>query len=206
MNDLSLIISVTAIHIVALISPGPDFFMALKNSISYSRKTGIYTAVGFGIGISIHILYSITGLAFIISKSELLFTIIKYLGASYLFYIGIKSLLNPPEKVSIENQSHLDDITPFKAIKIGFITNVLNPKATLFFLSLFTLAIGPDISNFSMFIISIILISTTIIWFSLVAIFFTQRSVRIIYNKYQKLIATLLGILLIVIAVKIVLS
>ena len=137
MNDLSLIISVTAIHIVALVSPGPDFFMALKNSITYSRKTGIYTAVGFGIGISIHILYSITGLAFIISKSEFLFTIIKYLGASYLFYIGIKSLLNSPEKVSLDKQTHLNDISPLQAIKIGFITNILNPKVGLFFISFF---------------------------------------------------------------------
>ena len=71
-----------------------------------------------------------------------------------LFYIGIKSLLNSPEKVYLNKQTHLNDISPFQAIKIGFITNILNPKATLFFLSLFTLVIGPDISNLSMIIIS----------------------------------------------------
>lgn len=204
MNEFSLILTVTTIHIVALISPGPDFFMALKNSISYSRKIGIYTAIGFGIGISIHILYSVTGLAFIISKSELLFSIIKYLGAGYLFYIGLRSIISSPSSIDIFSRSKSTDISPLRAIKIGFTTNILNPKATLFFLSLFTLVIGPDVSNTGMIIISLILITTTIIWFSLVALFFTQKKIQRIFNQYQKTINIILGILLIGIALKIV--
>ena len=74
METLALIGTITIIHLLAVISPGPDFIMACRNSLIYSRKTGIWTAVGFGFGIMVHIFYSLAGLALIISKSILLST------------------------------------------------------------------------------------------------------------------------------------
>jgi len=206
MTDLSLITSVALIHLLAVISPGPDFFMALKNSLTYSRKTGIYTAVGFGLGIAVHIFYSLAGLALLISKSVLIFSIIKYLGVAYLLYIGVLSFISNPKEISLENKTHLQDISPLKAIRIGFLTNVLNPKATLFFLSLFTLVISPDTANSTLVIISSILIVDTTLWFSLVAIFFTQKRIRIIYNRYQKAFSKIFGGVLIAIGLKIAFS
>lgn len=203
MDDLALILSVAGIHLVALISPGPDFFMALRNSLTYSRKTGIFTAIGFGLGIGVHISYSLIGLALLISKSPMLFNIIKYLGAIYLLYLGVQSLR---EKTHIIHTSEIDkqqDISPLKAIGIGFLTNVLNPKATLFFLSLFTLVITPDIARSTMIIISIILIGTTMLWFSFVAYFITQKRIQVLYNSYQKVVLKSLGIILILVALKI---
>lgn len=202
MNDWALILSVTGIHLVALISPGPDFFMTLRNSLTYSRKTGIYTAIGFGLGIGIHISYSLIGLALLISKSPMLFNIIKYLGAIYLLYLGVQSLREKTHKIHTSEIDKEKDISPLKAIGIGFLTNVLNPKATLFFLSLFTLVITPDVSKNTMLIISIILILTTILWFSIVAFFITQKSIQKLYNKYQKVVLKSLGIILIIVAIK----
>jgi len=206
MTDISLITSVALIHLLAVVSPGPDFFMAIKNSLTYSRKTGIYTAIGFGLGISVHIFYSLAGLALLISKSILIFNIIKYLGVAYLLYIGIKSLLDKGLDVKIENQTHQEDITPWKAITQGFLTNVLNPKATLFFLSLFTLVISPDTSKTTLYLISGIMILDTMLWFSLVATFLTQKKIRIIYNRYQKWFNKLFGGVLIALGLKIAFS
>ncbi len=107
MESLSLIAIATLSHLLAVISPGPDFVMALKNSLTYSRKTGIYTALGFGIGIGVHIVYSFAGLAVIISQSEVVFLIIKYLGAAYLFYIGIRALLEKPSGVHLVKTRHM---------------------------------------------------------------------------------------------------
>jgi len=206
MNDFSLITSVALIHLLAVISPGPDFFMALKNSMTYSRKTGIYTAIGFGLGIAVHVFYSLAGLALLISKSIVIFNIIKYLGVAYLLYIGIKSFFSKTSDVTVENKEHLLDISPFKAISMGFLTNILNPKASLFFLSLFTLVIGPNTGTTTLVIISGILIFDTMLWFSLVAIFFTQKRVRIVFNRYQKWFNKLFGALLIGIGLKIAFS
>lgn len=198
--------TVTLIHILAVISPGPDLIVAVKNSILYSRKTGFWTAFGFGLGISIHIFYCIAGLALIISKSILIFSIVKLLGAGYLIYIGIKSIFAKSSKIEIESTRQKTDISPFEAVKIGFLTNVLNPKATLFSLGVFTLVISPETPSLILAILSIIMVINTTLWFSLVAIFFTQKRIRNVFNKFQIIFNKVLGGLLICLGVKVALS
>lgn len=101
MEYLPLILSVTAIHLLAVVSPGPDFIVAIKNALTYSRKTGFFTALGFALGISVHLLYCVFGLAILISQSLLLFSIIKFLGAGYLIYIGVLSFLAKGSKIEV---------------------------------------------------------------------------------------------------------
>ena len=206
MEYLPLIISVTLIHLLAVMSPGPDLIMAIKNSLTYSRKTGIYTAIGFGGGIAVHILYCVLGLAFIISESIIVFTILKFLGAAYLIYIGVMSLLSKSSDLNIQESDKKTDISHFEAIKIGFLTNVLNPKATLFFLSLFTLVISPDTPNSIIGILSAIMIINTALWFMLVAVFFTQPKIRTVFNRFQGVFNKIFGGLLIALGLKVGLS
>ena len=136
MLDFGLITAIGLIHLVALVSPGPDFVVSCRNTLMYSRSIGIYTAVGFGLGICVHISYAGFGLSWLISNNELIFTIIKYLGAFYLMSIGFQSLRSFQSQISQETVTVSSRISPFRAIRIGFITNVLNPKATLFFFKL----------------------------------------------------------------------
>lgn len=204
MEYLPLFGSVLLIHLFAVMSPGPDFVMALRNSLTYSRKTGIYTAIGFGLGIGIHVFYCVFGLAIIISTSELVFNIIKYLGVAYLTYIGVVSIYSKTKDINVGGDAHKIDISTFKAIRIGFLTNVLNPKATLFFLSLFTFVIGPNVPKSIAWVLGVMMMINTAIWFSFVAIFFTQARIRSLFNKYQKAFNLVFGVLLIAIAIKIV--
>ena len=206
MEYLTIIGTVTIIHLLAVISPGPDFIMACKNSLTYSRRIGIWTAVGFGGGIAVHIFYSLAGLALIISKSILLFNVIKFLGAGYLIYIGLKSILSKSSKIELNKYHKKEDITRFSAIRIGFLTNVLNPKATLFFLSLFTLVISPKTPLSVISIMSVIMIINTMLWFSLVAIFLTQKRIRPIFEKFQNVFNKTLGGLLIALGIKVALT
>jgi RhtB (resistance to homoserine/threonine) family protein len=205
-NHLALIGSVTAIHLLAVVSPGPDFIMAARNSLIYSRRTGIWTAVGFGAGIAVHILYSLAGLALLISRSILLFNAIKLLGAGYLVYIGIRSLFSKAGSLEVGEQKKRADISPWAALRIGFLTNVLNPKATLFFLSLFTMVIAPDTPLPVMGVLSAILIGNTILWFSLVAVFLTQPRIRGAFERSQNVFNRTLGGLLIALGVKVALA
>ncbi len=206
MEYLALISSVVLIHLMAVMSPGPDFFMALRNSLTYSRKTGIYTAIGFGLGIGVHVVYCVFGLALIISKSIIVFNIIKFLGAGYIIYIGIMSLLSKGNKIEMNTNEHKADISSLKAIRIGFLTNVLNPKATLFFLSLFTFVIGPETPNHILVLLGVIMMVNTALWFSLVAMFFTQKRIQKFYNQFQKIFNRIFGSILIVIGLKIIFS
>lgn len=207
MQNLALLAAICGLHTLALISPGPDFLLALKNSLTYSRRTGIYTAIGFALGIATHLLYCVTGLAFIISKSILLFSVIKYLGAAYLVYIGITSLMSKPSQQpatlgEISQQTKKPDITPFQAVKSGYLTNLLNPKATLFMLSIFTLVIKPETPIAVLIAGSAYMILATAAWFSLVAVFFSQKRIQNVYLRFEKTISRTFGGLLMLLGIR----
>ena len=137
-------ISIAIIHLFAVLSPGPDFTVVLRQSIVNGRYHAIITSIGIGAGILFHILYCVMGIDFISSDNNYIIYMIKYLGASYLMYIGFKSILNKTIKIDFASNNEIKNkITSFrKSFTLGFLTNILNPKASLFFLSLFSLIIG----------------------------------------------------------------
>jgi RhtB (resistance to homoserine/threonine) family protein len=204
MDYLHLIGTVALLNLLAAVSPGPDFVMAVKNSLVYSRRTGIFTAIGIGLGIGVHILYCAAGIGYIISKSVLIFNIIRYLGAAYLIYMGIMSFISKGTNIDIENTKTLKDKTRIEALKTGFLTNVLNPKATLFFLGLFTFVVKPDTPLSVIAILSLIMIFTAIAWFTIVAMFFTQKKVQRTFAKAEKYFNRVFGSLLVLLGIKII--
>lgn len=199
----SLAWSVIGIHLLAVMSPGPDFVMLLRNALTYSRKTGMWTALGFGLGIGIHVLYSIFGLGLLISQSEITYLVITYLGAGYLAYIGVMSFISKSGSLNINTVSSTSDITSIKAIRIGFLTNVLNPKATLFFLSLFTIVVGPDVPISTNIYLGVIMMVNTTLWFTLLAYLVTHNKILPTLEKHQNTFNKSFGIILIVIAFKV---
>lgn len=182
---------------VALVSPGPDFVVACRNTLMYSRSIGIYTAVGFGLGICVHISYAVFGLSWLIANNELIFTVIQYLGAFYLILIGIQSLRSFQSQIGQETVSASSRISPFRAVRIGFITNVLNPKATLFFLSLFSTMLNPTVGKLTLVVIAVLLVVTTILWFSLVALLISHPRFTTTLKRYEKTVHQFFGVLLI---------
>ena len=197
MLDFGLITAIGLIHLVALVSPGPDFVVACRNTLMYSRSIGIYTAVGFGLGICVHISYAVFGLSWLIANNELIFTVIQYLGAFYLMLIGFQSLRSFQSQISQETVTVSSHISPFRAIRIGFITNVLNPKATLFFLSLFSTMLDPTVGELTLVVISVLLVVTTIFWFSLVALLISHPCFIAGLKRYEKTVHHFFGVLLI---------
>ena len=142
---LATLLSLAGLNMIALISPGPDFAVIVRNSLIYSRKTALLTALGIALGCSFHITYSILGVGLIIKENEWLFQGVKYLGAGYLLYIGVKGLRAGKKAIGLKNEPHRQDISAFAAVQSGFLlTNALNPKCMLFFISLFSIAISDD--------------------------------------------------------------
>ncbi len=206
MEYLSIIATVAVVHLLAVISPGPDFMMITRNSLVYSRKTGMYSALGLGLGILVHITYSLVGIGLIISQSIVLFTVIKYLGAVYLIYIGYKSLTAKSNSARDKAFEVRPDITPQKALRIGFLTNVLNPKATLFFLSLFTLVITPGTPLFVKLIMSAEMSIVTALWFMFIAFIFSHHVLKNRIQKVQHIAERFIGIALIFLGLKVAFS
>lgn len=203
MEYLPLIGTVAILNLLAAISPGPDFVMIVRNSLCYSRRSGIYTTFGIGLALGVHLLYCAAGIGYLISTSLILFSIIKILGAGYLIYMGVGSILAKKSSLELAEVKNDVDLTRFQAFRMGFLTNILNPKATLFLLSLFTLVIGNSTPLYIMVTISAIIIGTAIAWFTIVSIFLSQERVRNAFLKYEKGINRILGGFLIILGIKI---
>ncbi len=196
-----LVVAITMV--LALLSPGPDFAMILKQSVKYGRTTSIYTSLGLGVGVSVHIAYSILGIGFIISKSIVLFNIIKFMGAFYLIYIGYKSLKSDGFKLENEQINNIETISNKKSFLLGFLCNVLNPKAALFFVSLFTVIVNVHTPLYIQAFYGLFAVFLTIFWFTTLSFVLGQNKVRKFFNKFGKLFDRLIGLVLISLGLKI---
>ena len=203
MENLHIIGTITFIQALGVISPGPDFIMCVRNSLMYSRRTGVFTAVGFSIGVAVQITCLIAGIGLIIARSPAVFTTIKYFGAAYLLYMGVRSIFLRSFGVDLSPGKATDDISPQSAVWIGFLTNISNAKAALFFLGLFTIVIQPGTPLIVLIICGMIMVIETIIWFSFVAYFLNQRHVRTLVDRFQGYFNVIFGVLLILISLRI---
>lgn len=198
-----------SIFTMALASPGPDFVIAVRNAIVHSRRIGIFTAIGFALGVSIHMIYTLFGLAAIISQSIVLFNLIKYIGAAYLLYIGIQALRSngfDGDTKEFTRPAKTKKMTARRALLSGFITNVLNPKATLFFLAVFSQFITPETPFSVQFFYAGTCVVMTGLWFSLVAIVLTNPLIKAKFLKFTKWIDKVCGVLLIGLGIKLALT
>ena len=200
--------ALTMIYTIGLMSPGPDFVIAIRNSILYSRKIGLMTALGFALGVCVHLTYTLMGIAVLISKSIILFQIIKYAGAAYLLYIGIKALRSKGFKEPIENEENTEKqgMTATKAIWSGFLTNVLNPKITLFFLAIFSQFVTVETTMNVQLLYAGTLVLMTGLWFSIVTFVLTTPKIKRAFLKFAKWIDKICGVLLVGLATKIAFS
>jgi threonine/homoserine/homoserine lactone efflux protein len=127
-------------------TPGNDMLFVASRSVSQGVKGGIVSSLGVCAGCFVHIMAAVLGLSIIISRSAYLFQAIKFAGAGYLIYLGIKSLLtNPSTNILNEDQPKTSYLKLFKR---GAITNALNPKVAVFFLSFLPQFINPSSSYF----------------------------------------------------------
>jgi RhtB (resistance to homoserine/threonine) family protein len=171
-------LTVLGVGLVAVITPGPDFVLTLRSSLTYSRQAGIYTAVGIGAGNLIHAAYSLIGIGTIVSQSLLLFNLLKWLGAAYLIYVGIKSLRATPSTARISAAVSNRHISRKAAFRVGFLGNLLNPKATLFFLALFTQIVQPSTPIWAQAAYGATIAVLALIWFMLVALWISHGRIK----------------------------
>lgn len=193
---------------MALLSPGPDFFIITKNSLSYSRSTGIYTALGLGIGIIFHVAYSLAGLGVILKHNEELYSTIQILGGLYLSYLGVMSISatfkSDYNDFSLHQDANLEEISKLKALRIGTLTNILNPKAGIYFISIFTQFIGEQTTLLTKLILASEVTLLTVGYFIFVAVGISHRYIRTIYYRSRKTSERLLGLVLIALGFKII--
>jgi RhtB (resistance to homoserine/threonine) family protein len=173
MTELLAVITIT---LLAVVSPGPDFAMVTRNSLLRSRRSGVLTALGIGLGVLVHVTYTLVGVGLLIQQSLWLFNAIKLLGAAYLIYLGWKMLRAQPVGEPVDTSgAALSDLA---ALRIGFLTNALNPKTTVFIVSLFMQVVRTDTPLVVQIGYGLFVSAAHMAWFALVALCFSTGAVR----------------------------
>ncbi|MFS0864371.1 LysE family translocator [Fredinandcohnia sp. 179-A 10B2 NHS] len=195
--------------IFLIILPGPDTAIATKNTLTVGRSGGIKTALGTCCAILIHTSAAVFGLSAIIVKSALLFSVFKYVGAVYLIYLGVKtfwSLRKKEETTSIEmtTKNQFENTSCFKQ---GFLTNILNPKVAVFFLTFLPQFVTSESNTFLPFLIMGITYTVlTAIWFILYVYLINQISAFMKKPKTRNIIEGITGGILIGFGIKLALE
>ncbi|WP_395343270.1 LysE family translocator [Ningiella sp. W23] len=204
--DFSVWLAIAIMHAFAVASPGPDFAVVMKQSLQQGRAIGIVTSLGVGSGILLHVAYSILGISIIIKATPWIYQSLIYAAALYLIWMGIGAIRSQANSGTSLKSDDIVSHSAMKAFFIGFITNGLNPKATLFFLTLYTLAIPVESSLVSKSLYGLYLAIATALWFVFVSILASHHRVRKSYITHGYIFDRLMGAVLIAMAIVLVLT
>jgi len=198
---MELILSFAAFAMIALLaaaSPGPDFLVVSKNSLAHSRRAGVWTAIGVGAALLVHVTYTLVGIGLIISQSVLLFSVIKMLGAIYIVWLGFSILISkglyeiplPEEQVTYK--------APLSALREGFLT--------IFFVSIFTQFVSPELPKVIQAAYGIEVALIVMSWFIMLSFVLTMSLVQKKLGVVQAKLMKVMGVALIALGVKVALS
>ncbi|WP_058321730.1 LysE family translocator [Sinorhizobium sp. GL28] len=197
--------SLMAIFAFAIVSPGADLAMVMRQSIVHGRRPAIITSFGIGTSLMFHVTYTILGLGLIISQSIYLFNIVKWCGVAYLIYIGIKALRAGQTEIKVEraegNEPAKGQLTA-KAFGLGFAANALNPKPVFFFLSIFSTVVSAHTPILVKFGYGLVMATCLILWFVGVSLFMTTPRMRAAFTRASKWIDRASGVVFIALGLK----
>lgn len=196
----------TLVHTLAAASPGPDFVFVTQQTLSHGRRVGLLCSLGIALGLSVHLLYSAFGLAALVAHSAALLQWVKILGGSYLIYLGIRGLLARAacgERVANEKAQAK---SPLKTVAAGFLCNALNPKAPIYFLSLFTLVLSPDLPLWQLAVYGGWIMLIQFAWFAFVAMALSLPAVSSRFQRAGHWIDRLLGCAMVLLGIKVLLG
>ena len=203
---MSAFLTIAIVHLLAVMSPGPDFALVVQHSLGQSQRVGLATAAGIALGILVHTAYSLLGIGFVIAQSILLFNAIKFLGAAYLIWIGLKALFSRKPVANAAQKIERAHLTTKQAVLRGFLCNVLNPKATLFFLAVFTQVIDPATPLPVQLFYGAFMGCSTFLWFGFVACTLNIAMIKRRFAFIQYRLERAMGAVLIALGLKIALS
>ncbi|MFJ2993081.1 LysE family translocator [Pandoraea sp. NPDC087047] len=199
------LLAVMTITVLAVISPGADFAMVTRASWRHGRRAGLWVAVGIAAGVQVHVAYTLVGVGLLIGQLPWLFTVIKWIGAAYLAYIGWRTLKDRSLVVDVTQERRAtaspvsDDSDRARwreaaqALRTGFFTNALNPKTTLFVVSTFTQVVHPGTGWALGLAYGAFMSFAHWVWFSLVALGFSAGWMRAAMIRRQHLVRRSIG-------------
>ena len=196
-------LTIAIAHLLAVASPGPDFAIVLKQSVNGGVRAGLWTSAGVGTGIFLHVAYCVLGVALLLSRVDWLFFAVKLVAAAYLAWLGAQALWHAWRSADVASAGGGAELAPRKAFSTGFLTNGLNPKATLFFLALWTVVISPETPVGIQALYGLYLALATFVWFAMLSRLLGQQRVRGLLLRSGKWFEAGMGAVLLFLAAQI---
>lgn len=194
------------IHVLAAMSPGPDFILLSQQTLSRGRLAGLVCALGVTLGLGVHIAYSVLGLAVIIAQAAWLLMLIKIAGGAYLIWLGIQGLRARArgEVVELQAQPAATAEGMSRTLWRGFLCNVLNPKATVYFVSVFTVVLSPAMPTWQLAVYGAWMMALQFGCFAAVAVLLSVPVVNRQFQRAGHWVDRVLGGVMVVLGIKVV--
>lgn len=191
---LMLFLTVAMVHLIALMSPGPDFFFVSQTAASRSRKEAMMGVIGIMLGVLVWAAVALMGLHLILQKMAWLHQIITVGGGLYLCWMGWQLLKSARAKKQIGDDTPVTLPARGRTFMRGLLTNLSNPKAVIYFGSVFSMFVSDSVSGGERLGIFLLIVVETLAWFSLVALVFALPKMRRGYQRLAKWIDGVAGV------------
>jgi threonine/homoserine/homoserine lactone efflux protein len=188
-----------SIYTMAIVAPGANFVMVLNTALASSRQTSLVTALGVATGSGLFALAGLFGVISMANSLPYFAVIMGAVGGGYLLYIGAGMLLNL--RATVRNKSRAPvaapRVLPLHAYRTGLVTNLTNPKAWAFYISLFTLVLVPTFPLWARIFLSGAMFLISLLWYATVALLATNHRIQPIMERILPVFQGGLGLLLI---------
>lgn len=186
----------------AIISPGPNFILVTNTALSQSRRAGLLTALGVATGSGLFALAGLAGLLVLVHSVPYFAMITRFAGGGYLAWLGF-DMLRHCRKRSTTDTEVKKEISSLSSYRTGLLTNLTNPKAWAFYLSLFALLMNPDFPFWGKVVLNISMFVISFAWYAIVAVLISSRRFQPVFIGLQPVVQCALGVLLVVLGGKV---
>lgn len=198
-----------SINLAATMSPGPAFAMTIRNAVVHNRRAALLTSLGLGLGVGGMVTFILCGFALVLTQSVFLYTIFRYIGAAYLMYLGARALFSKKHLKSEDNVTLVLNekyISDWGALRLGFMTNILNPKGVIFFSAIYTQFVDPHTPWQILIVYGLTSMIIETVWFSGVSLILTNPKIKQCFMGFAHWIERVCGGLLIALGLRLALS
>ena len=186
-------------------SPGPDFMVTLRQTINYGKKYAYFSSLGIGAAILVHVAYTLLGVGFILKQFPYFLDIVRILGALYLIYLGYGSFRSNSSKIKIKSEK-IVNYSYKESFFVGFISDLINPKATRLCLLILSAIVSIDTPLFIQSLYGLYCVLANIFWYMFVANILSRKKNLDLFNKHQNIIEKVIGIILVLLGIKLIFS
>lgn len=202
--SVSIWLSLVLVCCIGAMSPGPSLAVVMRHTLNHSRLHGVVAGIAHALGVGFYALLSALGLALLITQSPTLFSVLTYVGAAYLAWMGFQ-MIRQSENTHLRTEVNPAQVSLWKAARDGSLIALLNPKLALYFIALFSQFITPSMTLGDKFIFTSTITIIDGAWYVLVAVVLSQHGILPWLRRHSMWIDRVMGMILILLALKVIL-